>query len=151
MHSYTLMLLTAVPKLDEEIQTDITEGAKIPIIDPIETGCKYYSLCTIAKDECKNEPISTIKSTEKGLKMLINLIIFKPLKVEKSIGKWFYLGGGGDKWSVCSSVLAVSLISTRYSIISSTLQSRILQSMSMVWVETKLFFLSRPICPALTL
>ncbi len=53
LHPYTQMLLSAIPKLDEKIQTVITERAKVPAIDQIETGCKYYSLCTIAKDECK--------------------------------------------------------------------------------------------------
>lgn len=53
LHPYTKLLLSSLPKLDEEKLADRNKKEMISILDSAEDGCRCYPFCKIAKKECK--------------------------------------------------------------------------------------------------
>ena len=52
-HPYTQGLLSSIPRLDSEPQTELpTIAGVVPKIDELPSGCRFSNRCTHVKDEC---------------------------------------------------------------------------------------------------
>jgi len=68
LHPYTQLLLSSIPKLEEEGQKEICNEEKDMMTNTVVSGCKYYQLCKLAKEECKtwnNMLINAAENNEK--------------------------------------------------------------------------------------